>query len=140
MHHRSLFIRPRAAIRSHAHFPGAHHTSTSLRSLPLVYLLYPPSPHLNLYTYPTISLYATTISKSDERNGWAYKTIDYIVFPTGLLALNDSLLLTVGRNDNSGWVVVLHTDRLVDSLLPVKSSVRENLFNRHAFYSLSGNE
>ena len=34
----------------------------------------------------------------DENNGWAYKTIDYIVFPVGLLALGPSLLITLGRN------------------------------------------
>jgi hypothetical protein len=87
--------------------------------------------------FPSL-LYINFSYSLDEHNGWAYKTIDYIVFPTGLLALGDSLLLTVGRNDNSGWVVVLHSDRLVDSLLPVKSTVKENRFNRHAYYSLNG--
>lgn len=72
----------------------------------------------------------------DERNGWAFKTIDYIVFPTGVVDMGESLLLTVGRNDNSGWAVVINTAKLVDSLVPVLSDVKENRFARHASFAI----
>ena len=64
----------------------------------------------------------------DENNGWAFKAIDYIVFPIGLMRLQntDSLLVTLGRNDKSGWLLELNLTGLVETLEPVRSKVLEN--------------
>ena len=72
----------------------------------------------------------------DENNGWAFKAIDYIVFPIGLLVRNGTAFVSMGRNDNSGWAVVMNTAALVDDLLPVKSSVVVNKFHKHEYFSL----
>jgi hypothetical protein len=56
----------------------------------------------------------------DERQGgWAFKAIDFIVFPTGIVERQGVLFLTLGRNDNSGWIVSLNASALVNSLVPV---------------------
>ena len=86
--------------------------------------------------FQTIHFIYNIFSCADEKNGWAFKSIDFIVFPVGLLSIGDSLLVTVGRNDNSGWAVVMNTAALVDDLLPVKSSVVVNKFHKHEYFSL----
>jgi hypothetical protein len=53
----------------------------------------------------------------DESTGWAYKTVDYIVYPLGLLVRGDSLYLSVGKNDAGGWIVQLNATALVASLI-----------------------
>jgi hypothetical protein len=47
-----------------------------------------------------------------------------------------SLLLTLGRNDNSGWIVEIELEGLVGSLEPVRSKVLENKFRKHTYYSI----
>lgn len=71
----------------------------------------------------------------DEANGWAFKAIDYIVFPVGLLVKEDTLYVTLGRNDNSGWTLILNQTLFVDSLVPVRTKILENKFFKHLSYS-----
>ena len=71
-----------------------------------------------------------------EVNGWAFKAIDYILFPTGLLQRNGSLFVTMGRNDNQGWALVVDTAGFVASMKPVRSRVTQNSFFKHVAYSI----
>lgn len=60
----------------------------------------------------------------NETYGWSYRTIDYIVFPTGLVVKNDTILVSLGKNDRSGWMVEMSKDGLVDYMMPVESKVK----------------
>ena len=42
---------------------------------------------------------------------------------------DDTLFVTMGRNDNSGYIVSFNTSALVASLSPVKSKTIENKFD-----------
>lgn len=67
----------------------------------------------------------------NETNGWAYKSIDYIVFPMGLLAFDDVLFIISGRNDRSGWVIKINKKSFIESLAPVRSEVLMNNFKSY---------
>lgn len=68
-------------------------------------------------------------------DGWAFRSIDYIVFPMNIIAVDDLLFLSVGRNDRSGFLVKLNITGLVDSLLPVTSDIILDRFYEHVSYS-----
>lgn len=72
----------------------------------------------------------------DERNGWAFKAIDYIVFPCGVEVVGDMLIISLGRNDHEGWMLFLNMTGLVDSLEPVRSYVTTNRFHAHESYTI----
>lgn len=57
----------------------------------------------------------------NDTAGWAYKAVDYIVYPIGYVVRNDTVYLSVGKNDNSGWIVALNLTALVVSMKPVGS-------------------
>eukprot|EP01036_Dinobryon_divergens_P022657 gene22658-30937_t len=76
----------------------------------------------------------------DENNGWAFKAIDYIVFPIGLLVKGETCYVSMGRNDNSGWMVKMNVSGLVDSMVAVKSKTILNKFSRHISYELHAEE
>jgi len=75
----------------------------------------------------------------DESNGWAFKAIDYIVFPVGLLVRNDTCYVSMGRNDNSGWIMKANVAGLVSTMVPVVSKTLSNKFERHVSYEFSSN-
>ena len=63
----------------------------------------------------------------NESYGWAYKAVDYIVYPLGYIVQGDVIHLSVGKNDNSGWIVVLNKTALVGSMMAVTSKVTINI-------------
>jgi len=71
----------------------------------------------------------------DEKNGWAYKALDYIVFSTGMIIRDGLMYITLGRNDRSGYVVVMNTTEFVASLKPVRTKTTVNRFFQHISYS-----
>jgi len=71
----------------------------------------------------------------EEIDGWAFKAIDYIIFPMNIIEYDDKILLSLGRNDRSGYVVVLNTKGLVSSMKPVHSRVVKDRFYEHAYFS-----
>ena len=71
----------------------------------------------------------------EHTDGWSFRAIDYIVFPMNIVVDGDNLLVSVGRNDRSGWVVRLDIKGLVRSLLPVNSTVLKDRFFEHMTYS-----
>lgn len=55
----------------------------------------------------------------DERFGWAWKPVDYVVFPTGLIVINDSIILSMGHNDREGWIITFNKTLLIDSFMNI---------------------
>ena len=43
----------------------------------------------------------------NETLGWSYRTLDYIIFPMSFFFKNDSIFLSYGKNDKSGWILEL---------------------------------
>ena len=69
-------------------------------------------------------------SAYNQSNGWAYKGIDYVVFPMSLHSVpsKDLLFLCFGRNDNSGWIAIFNQSALVADMMPVQSETKINNF------------
>jgi hypothetical protein len=65
----------------------------------------------------------------NESFGWSYRTIDYIVFPTGLVVQDDSVYVSLGKNDRSGWMLEMTKTGLVDYMTPVESKVTIDKFH-----------
>lgn len=63
----------------------------------------------------------------NESNGWAYGSIDYIVFPMGLYVKDGVIYLCLGRHDREGWIVVLNETRYYASLKPIFSTVKHEV-------------
>ena len=59
----------------------------------------------------------------NESFGWAYKVVDYIVFPMGFIFDDRYLYLSFGKNDKSGWSVKFEKEGLIASLKPVRTRV-----------------
>jgi len=55
----------------------------------------------------------------ETEGGWAYKAVDYIVYPLGFVVNNGTVYLSVGKNDNSGWIIALDMTILVDNMISV---------------------
>lgn len=55
--------------------------------------------------------------------GWAYKVVDYIVFPMGFTFDDDYVYVSYGKNDRDGWMVTLNKTGLLQSLQPVKTKI-----------------
>lgn len=62
----------------------------------------------------------------NETYGWSYRTIDYIVFPTGLIVKDDSIFVSLGKNDRSGWMLEMNKTGLVDYMIPIQTKVVVN--------------
>ena len=56
----------------------------------------------------------------NESWGWAYKVVDYIIFPMGFVFDDDYIHVSYGKNDKDGWVLTLNKTELLNSLVPVK--------------------
>lgn len=65
----------------------------------------------------------------NETYGWAYRAIDYIVFPMGMVMRDDVLYLSSGRNDRSGWMATMNIAGLVDYMIEVEFDVKQNNLN-----------
>jgi hypothetical protein len=63
--------------------------------------------------------------------GWAYKRLDYIVFPMGFLVRGDKIYMTTGKNDRAAWVVTFNKTAFFLSLRPVQSETIFNRFRTH---------
>lgn len=59
----------------------------------------------------------------NESLGWAYKVIDYIVFPMGFVLDEQFIHLSYGKNDRDGWILKLNRSAFLASLRPVQSKV-----------------
>lgn len=86
-------------------------------------------------------------SMVNETLGWAYKVVDYIVFPMGFVFDDQYLYLSYGKNDKSSWVLKFEKEGLLASLRPVKSrvlgtSVYDKLtgnIEKHTYKTAAGN-
>lgn len=52
-----------------------------------------------------------------------------------ILQYEDKIILSLGRNDRSGYLVQFNATELVKSLQPVHSAVIKDVFYEHAFIS-----
>lgn len=64
-------------------------------------------------------------------NGWAYKSVDYVVFPGGLYVKDDVAYVSLGRNDNHGWVMTMNVSAFIATLIPVQTKVLKDTFFEH---------
>lgn len=62
-------------------------------------------------------------SMVNETLGWAYKVVDYIVFPMGFTFDDRFLYLSYGKNDKTPWILKLEKEGLIASLKPVKTKI-----------------
>jgi hypothetical protein len=67
----------------------------------------------------------------NQTYGWAYKRLDYIVFPMGFLVRGDKIYMTTGKNDRAAWVVTFNKTAFFLSLRPVQSETIVDRFRRH---------
>jgi hypothetical protein len=62
-------------------------------------------------------------------NGWAFKAIDYIVFPMGLVIRGDYIYISLGKNDKFAWETKFKKTPFLLSLKPVYSAVLLDRFS-----------
>lgn len=55
--------------------------------------------------------------------GWAYKVVDFIVFPMGFTFDDDYIYVSFGKNDKDGWMVTLNKTGLLESMIPVRTKI-----------------
>ena len=51
--------------------------------------------------------------------GWMSKTLDFVVFPTAFIKTNDTLYVSFGVQDSSGYIVALNCTSFLLSLTPL---------------------
>ena len=66
----------------------------------------------------------------NESLGWAFKNVDYIVFPMGLSinVTSDNMMVAAGKNDQRGWWIEMSFSGFIKSLKPVKTTTLLNKF------------
>lgn len=57
----------------------------------------------------------------NESLGWSYKYVDYVIFPMGFTLDDNYVYVSVGKNDQEGWMIQLNRTELMESLKPVES-------------------
>lgn len=88
----------------------------------------PPFEITHISSVPIIPKKLYKISTSS----WAFKAIDYILFPMSIQSLDrETILVSMGRNDREGWTMTLNVTSLVQSLTPVNTRVLSNRFYEH---------
>ena len=55
--------------------------------------------------------------------GWAYKRLNYEIYPSQFLIIENKIVLSIHRNDRESWVVEMYLDGLLDSLQPVETTL-----------------
>ncbi len=65
---------------------------------------------------------------------WTYSTLDYVIFPAGIIIDSKHIYVSYGRNNNDSWILTLDRKGLLDSLKPVQTKVT----GRSQFNSQSG--
>jgi hypothetical protein len=56
-------------------------------------------------------------------DGWTYKALDYVIFPMGLIVSNGTLVVSLGHNDKSSWIMLMNFTNFIDSLASVQSDM-----------------
>ncbi len=59
----------------------------------------------------------------NETLGWAYKSVDYIQFPMGVVLDESYIYVSYGRNDRDGWIVKLNRTAFIADMKPVRHNV-----------------
>jgi predicted GH43/DUF377 family glycosyl hydrolase len=54
---------------------------------------------------------------------WAYKGVDFVIFPMGLIVNETHITVSIGRNDRESWMMTLHRGPFLESLKKVDSKV-----------------
>jgi predicted GH43/DUF377 family glycosyl hydrolase len=57
----------------------------------------------------------------DQSQPWAYKGVDFVVFPMSYIFNDTHILVSVGTNDRDGCILTLNRKEFLDSLQPVDS-------------------
>jgi predicted GH43/DUF377 family glycosyl hydrolase len=88
------------------------------------------------WSFKVIGVYrcSSTVSRCDDLT-LPVTHIDYIMFPMNIIQYDDKLLVSIGRNDRSGYMLVLNTTEFISTLKPVHSKVVKDRFYEHVFYS-----
>ena len=70
----------------------------------LVYIILCSDPPFNItHMSPEPIIHPTMVNES---LGWAYKVVDYIMFPMSFeLSSNSTIILSYGKNDRNGWLI-----------------------------------
>jgi hypothetical protein len=75
----------------------------------------PPFRPIAISAYPIVDRFFYDGAYSAFKN----RGCDYVVFPMGLTQANDTLILSLGRNDCEGMLAKMNTDDLLGSLRPI---------------------
>ena len=69
----------------------------------------------------------------NETLKWAYKAVDYIIFPMSYIINNDIIYLSYGKNDLSSWILKLDKNKLFQNLKKVKthSTISMSYYNNN---------
>eukprot|EP01031_Cornospumella_fuschlensis_P029313 gene29313-35387_t len=103
------------------HSPHQNHV-TYIESYHMGAYLFNPQPPFAI-THITPDLIACK-QCYDEKLGWTYKAVDYINFPMGFVVrANDTLFLSIGKNDKSAYLLKMNKTALIEYMVPVESSV-----------------
>jgi len=60
--------------------------------------------------------------------GWMFGNQDYVVFPMGVMVIEDIIFICTGKNDHSGKILTLKKKEFLQTLMPVKSEEKINIF------------
>jgi predicted GH43/DUF377 family glycosyl hydrolase len=75
-------------------------------------------------------LHSTMINETLK---WAYKAVDYIIFPMSYIIKNDIIYLSYGKNDLSSWILKLDKNKLFQNLKKVRthSTISMSYYNNN---------
>ena len=94
----------------------------------------PPFAITHITTEPIV----TPVLYNESTEGWSFRAVDYIMFPTSIFLLSDDILyLCLGHNDKSGWLMQFSLKGLVEELEPVESVTHVNRLADHLSYATS---
>ena len=58
----------------------------------------------------------------NESFGWAFRSIDYIVFPMSLVEIRDNLYFSTGYNDKGTWIVIFDKLKFMESFVAINGT------------------
>jgi predicted GH43/DUF377 family glycosyl hydrolase len=82
--------------------------------------LFDPMPPFNITHFAPQPLIPTPFY--NESFGWAFRSIDYIVFPMSLVEIRDNLYFSTGYNDKGTWIVIFDKLKFMESFVAINGT------------------
>ena len=110
----ALYINSMDGYLAFFHSSGKITSSFTLTYVMGAYIFHKLPPFHIKYVSNEPILHHTMINETLK---WAYKAVDYIIFPMSYIIKNDIIYLSYGKNDLSSWILKLDKNKLFENNL-----------------------